>query len=531
VLIHADARAIPLRDESVDCVVTSPPYWGLRDYGVAGQLGLESTPDEYVANMIAVFREVRRVLKADGTLWLNLGDSYATGAGKVGDCPGGGKQGERFKTYGPSRPQVPDGKNPNAMIPTYQPNRMPIAGLKPKDLVGIPWSVAKALQSPFYSGGIPNELDRVWLAATIDAEGSICGFTHERKDDGTTRTGIHLTITNTSRAMLDNAFRIWPTSKQDHNMHGEGHFGSADTYRWIAHNVDAKSDLLREIYPYLIVKRKQALLAWNFLEMSKEAKRLARTTEADSVKERRAWIVDALSRLNHFQDVDVPGWCVSPPTLHEPGWWLRSDVIWHKNNPMPESVTDRPTKAHEYLFLMAKSERYFYDAESIAEKAQDWSVGGPGVGIKATTHYHPDNGGNEGLASLAARYKQDGHGRRHAGFNGRWDEAEAAGKTKPTRNARSVWTIATQPYSGAHFATFPPELVRRCILAGCRPGGIVLDPFVGSGTVVKVARELGRDGIGLDINPAYLRDQAARRIKTDRGFAFGTTPPTPASAV
>lgn len=137
-----------LPDESVQMCCTSPPYWGLRDYGHEGQIGLERTPEEYVARMVEVFREVRRVLKPDGVLWLNLGDSYATGAGKVGgDHPGGGKQGAAWKEYGPACAQVPDAKNPEAMVPTYQPNRMPLPGLKPKDMVGIPWRIAFALQA------------------------------------------------------------------------------------------------------------------------------------------------------------------------------------------------------------------------------------------------------------------------------------------------------------------------------------------------------------------------------------------------
>jgi len=300
VLIHADARAIPLKDESVHCCVTSPPYCGLRDYGVAGQIGLERTPEEYVAVLVEVFREVRRVLKADGTLWLNLGDSYQNAKGKAHGVD-------------PKQPARRHGLRPQDVT---------IPGLKPKDLVGIPWRVAFALQAD--------------------------------------------------------------------------------------------------------------------------------------------------------------------------GWWLRSDIIWSKPNPMPESVTDRPTKAHEYVFLLAKSERYYYSNEAIRESS--FRAGEiPGGSIK-TSILQP---------SMRAASQRP---------------------VASTRNARSVWTIATTPYPGAHFATFPPELARRCILAGCPPGGSVLDPFVGSGTTVMVARRLGREGIGLDINPKYLDEQAAQRIKTDRGFAFGTTP-------
>jgi DNA modification methylase len=254
---------------SVQTCVTSPPYWGLRDYGHDGQLGLESTPDEYVARMVGVFREVRRVLADDGTLWLNLGDSYATGAGKVGDHPGGGVQGASWRGA------------------TTSPNRLPIEGFKPKDLVGIPWRVAFALQAD--------------------------------------------------------------------------------------------------------------------------------------------------------------------------GWWLRQDIIWHKPNPMPESIRDRCTKSHEYLFLLAKSERYFYDNEAIAEQA-----------------LHSD-----------------------------------------TRNRRSVWTIATKPFKGAHFAVMPEALAEPCVLAGSRADDLVLDPFSGSGTVGVVALRHGRRFVGVELNPEYA-EIARDRIEGDQ---------------
>ena len=292
-LYNCDARTIPLPDASVQCCVTSPPYWGLRDYGTDDQLGLEATPEEYVANMVEVFREVRRVLANDGTLWLNLGDCYATGAGKVGDCPGGGAQGEGWQDRGGSG---------------TQPNRMPQEGLKPKDLVGIPWRVAFALQAD--------------------------------------------------------------------------------------------------------------------------------------------------------------------------GWWLRSDIIWHKPNPMPESVTDRPTKAHEYLFLLSKSASYFYDAEAIAENG----TFEPGTRRRAFT------------APRAQAMGRQPSGNEVSGW------VVESGK----RNKRSVWTVPTQPYPGAHFAVFPPALIKPCILAGCPEGGPVLDPFGGAGTTAFVAKELGRKAVGCDLSADYL---------------------------
>lgn len=296
-LLNANALSLPLADKSVHCVVTSPPYWGLRDYGVSGQLGLEATPEEYVAKMVAVFREVKRVLRDDGTLFLNLGDSYVTN-------PGNGRGGETVTGGLPHR----SGTNKNA------------GGLKPKDLVGIPWRVAFALQAD--------------------------------------------------------------------------------------------------------------------------------------------------------------------------GWYLRSDIIWHKPNPMPESVTDRPTKAHEYVFLLTKSARYYYDAEAVKEEAVNGDPTSPRGSVAVIGEL---NSGNR---------KQDQLGKRqYTGFNLRWDQRE---ERLTHRNRRTVWTIATAPYSGAHFATYPPALVEPCIKAGSPKGGIVLDPFNGSGTTGLVAQQLGRRYVGLDLSFAYL---------------------------
>jgi DNA modification methylase len=313
-LIRADARQIPLQDACVQCVVTSPPYWGLRDYGIDGQLGLESTPDAYVAALVSVFREVRRVLKDDGTVWLNLGDSYATGAGS-GRSMGGACFGKQN--------QVIDA----ASYPANQPNRMPIDGLKPKDLVGIPWRVAFALQAD--------------------------------------------------------------------------------------------------------------------------------------------------------------------------GWYLRSDIIWHKPNPMPESVTDRPTKAHEYLFLLAKAASYYYNADALREPNSDDLSGGRQYAQAKYLRLEKRNPNGQ----------PDGQGHNMYGRD-----------NLKGRNKRSVWTIPTQPYTGAHFATMPEALVTPCILAGSRGGDLVLDPFSGSGTVLEVANRLGRRSVGCDINPVY-HDLTKTRT-AQRGLRF-----------
>ena len=307
-------RTLP--DASVHCCVTSPPYWGLRDYGHAGQIGLESTPEAYVARMVEVFRDVRRVLRDDGTCWVNLGDSYYNY-----------RPGWNCALNKQSFHKGDNGKPTNKETGVARrANRQD--GLKEKDLVGIPWRVAFALQAD--------------------------------------------------------------------------------------------------------------------------------------------------------------------------GWWLRQDIIWHTPNPMPESVRDRCTKAHEYVFLMTKSERYFYDAEAVKEAFADERQGNPG-------RYKWKHGAG-GVAG-------GGPNSLHKG-NGIVEGWNADGKATG-RNRRSVWTVTTKPYSGAHFATMPPDLVEPCILAGCPEGGTVLDPFAGSGTTLAVAAELGRNAIGCELNPEYIA-LAERRIKDAR---------------
>lgn len=318
----------------VQCVVTSPPYWGQRDYGFAGQYGLERSPVRYLARMRSTMRLARELLADDGVMWLNLGDCYATGAGKVGEHPGGGEQGARWRGdahrirdkkrgYRGDRLDGHAGKAEYRKGPQTQPNRLPIRGLKPKDLVGMPWRVALALQAD--------------------------------------------------------------------------------------------------------------------------------------------------------------------------GWWLRRDVIWEKPNPMPESVLDRPTTSHEYIFLMTRSELYHYDGAAIAE---------PQVESEQTRRLRERG---EGLDSSYKLRRNDSHGQTRPGQTGvaRSVRARHELAVKGTRNARSIWRITTAPFAGAHFATFPRDLVRRCILAGSRPGDTVFDPFMGSGTVAEVALDLGRHYIGAELNPEY----------------------------
>lgn len=299
-ILIGDNRAIlpTLPDKSVNMCVTSPPYYGLRDYGHADQIGLEETPEQYIETLVGVFREVRRVLKDDGTLWVNIGDSYWGGKGQSGQA---------WSTNNQDRETLQKHYHQIAGVKETRPTDRKHETIKPKDLIGIPWMLAFALRAD--------------------------------------------------------------------------------------------------------------------------------------------------------------------------GWYLRQDIIWAKPSPMPESVTDRCTKAHEYIFLLSKQARYYYDADAIAEVAT----------------YPGDN-----RASRKDTRKEIDP---HCKDNG--SRLRTGNPTAETSNKRSVWTVATRPYSGAHFAVFPPKLIEPCILAGCPEGGTVLDPFGGSGTTTQVANMHRRNAITIELNPDY----------------------------
>lgn len=301
-----------IEDESVDCCVTSPPYYGLRDYGIDGQVGLEKTPEEYISRLVEIFREVRRVLKNDGTLWINVGDSYA-GSGKgAANYPDSAKRSKQGTNKG--------------MIGAKATTTVTTPGIKPKDMIGIPWMLAFALR--------------------------------------------------------------------------------------------------------------------------------------------------------------------------EDGWYLRSDIIWHKPNAMPESVKDRPTKCYEHIFLLAKSKHYYYDNDAVLVPARY-------------------DGRKETLNKGSSKYSDDtivpGNNQQSLHYAGRPHERWRFKDGKPVKNRRDVWSVSTKPYRKAHFATFPPELIEPCILAGSRIGGTVLDPFIGSGTTAEVSQRLGRSCIGIELNPKY-KDLIESRI-------------------
>jgi len=460
-----------LESGSVQCCVTSPPYWGLRSYGIGtenGELGLESTPEEYVAKMVTVFREVKRVLRDDGTLWLNLGDSYV-GANNTNH-----------------------GGNANW---GSQPGRDVISpkddwdGLRPKNLVGIPWRVAFALQQPYYTGNIKDERDRVWLAAMLDAEG--CITVSEYETGGKLKTNIAISITNSSVPIIDKCERLFPQEVK--HVYEKGGTVNRVMFRWDVEQLEKKALFIREIYPHLVAKRKQAILGYTFLELQRGLFS-KKKGYLPLQQEQRSWLVKSIQNLNQGRDVDLPDWAVEPPHLFEEGYYLRQDLIWAKPNPMPESVRDRCTKSHEYIFLLSKSERYYFDADAIAEPQTRSTLERAKYGWNGRTD---DNSNGARTGSTFKRMAESG-------------EPIGTIPADGMRNKRSVWTVSTKPFTGSHFAVFPPDLIEPCILAGSKPGDVVLDPFGGSGTVGQVCESLGRKWLLIELNPAYAQLAADR---------------------
>ena len=323
-----------IADNTIDCCITSPPYYGLRDYGVAGQIGLENSPQEYIEKLVEVFREVHRVLKPDGTLWLNISDSYV----------GSGKGAARYPVNATKYKQ---GTN-HGMMGAVATTQTKTPGIKPKDMIGIPWMLAFALRAD--------------------------------------------------------------------------------------------------------------------------------------------------------------------------GWFLRQDIIWYKPNCMPESVKDRCTKSHEYIFLLSKSKRYYFDAAAIKE---------PAVGFDNC----PPAGSIGTLRPNSRRRKGNARTFRGGGAytsNMAYDNSASVARqthgnvenTTGLRNKRDVWSVSTRGFKGAHFATFPEKLIEPCVLAGCREGGVILDPFAGSGTTGKVAKDNGRAFIGIELNPEY-GELAAKRMGSNLFVNYG----------
>jgi hypothetical protein len=345
--------------------------------------------------------------------------------------------------------------------------------------------VAKALQAPFYTGRIASEADRAYLAGFLDGEGTISFVERDRGPDHTPTHDVRVFLTNTDDAILRHFCDMTAGRVYHHDGERENRFGSRPCFRWQMGTHDGAL-LIRELFLHLRTKRKQAALVWTLYGTLRHKNGHARTPAA--VVEQRRAIADMVRALNRGEAVDLPAWVEEPPSCHEPGWYLRSDIIWHKPNPMPESVTDRPTSAHEHVFLLTKAARYFYDASAIAEAANF-----PEMTRRVDTG-KSDGRLDRGMYSGRAGTRADG-----------------------TRNARNVWTIATRPFHEAHFATFPPELAERCILAGCPAGGTVLDPFGGAGTTGLVADRLHRHAVLIELNPEYAA-MAERRIAREGGL-------------
>lgn len=490
--IHqGDCREVlkSLPEASVQTCVTSPPYFGLRDYGNSEQIGLEPSPEEFIAALVEVFREVKRVLKDDGTLWLNLGDSY------YNYRPGAGAAFIK-QTLSKTDQDLPRD--------CFKRSRK-MDGFKEKDLLGIPWSVAKALQEPYYTGNIKDEKDRIWLAAMLDAEG--CMFVHKRKigqDNGlgykrkSDTYGVGLEIANTSLPIIEKIMNIVKKGSICSQSPEQNDRRKQTIYRWNLRTNESR-EFVRELYPYLVGKQHQARLLYGC------------PSSGTLAAEAHQGLINLHRGLPC--NIDFP----APASLYEEGYYLRQDIIWSKPNCMPESVNDRCTKSHEYIFLLTKSKDYYFNNEAIKEPAKYW-----GERDRTNGKYHNEGTGlspHTGLTGVK-RDKRAGGGRiayegKRKGQAGTGQEAFVHIEEK--RNKRSVWTVTTQPYSGSHFATFPPDLIEPCILAGSAEGDLVLDPFFGAGTTGLVSDRLGRDCIGIELNQDYIKI-ASDRINQDGGM-------------
>lgn len=503
--LQGDALSVlkGMPDKSVQCCVTSPPYYGLRDYGtgtwiggdpncphyrtskysenditghkamgeqgqavgdaiyksvcplcgatrVDEQIGIEETPEEYVERLVEVFREVKRVLKDDGTLWVNIGDTYNTNSF------------HKTKTA---------------------------KGCKPKDLIGVPWKLAEALKSPYYTGVIKNEADRAWLAAMMDGEGSFVLSSYNSK--GRIKTNFYIMLTNSSEKIIGKCESLFPQKVR--HIYEKPSVTRKAVYRWDVEKLENKELFIREIYPYMVEKRKQCIVGYTFLQLQKGMPNKKHGYTKDQ-QEKRQELVEIMHKLNAGQDVDLPSYCQEPNPLYEQMFYLRQDIIWDRPNPMPESVKDRCTKAHEYVFLLSKSPTYLFNHEKMLEPAN--YDGRNDTVMKGSIKYKDSEYLQNGKTNTMS-YK--GHER--------WDFKVIDGyeEALPVRNRRDVWHIPVSSYSGAHFATYPEELVMPCILAGTNEGDTVLDPFNGSGTTGVVALKNGRKYVGIDLNSEYIK--------------------------
>ncbi len=536
-IIQGDCRDTlkTLPEKSVHCCVTSPPYYNLRDYGVDGQIGLEATPGEYIAKLVDVFREVKRVLRDDGTLWVNMGDSYAT-TGKnrteaqataASTLRGGTatqraslKQRSKMSSLTCSMNHIlksclvfglnastttPATKGINVSLNNQGAPKSVLASLfstkrecvedgdnaftEVLNFLAVPGNgiaggplgfMATNKTAPDIAMQIMNGISIVipHLNADLQSELAVLRSSRARASHGN---NAPLTVKESNEPITEPCVR-WHSN-------------------WDAFTTASCSKGIPDIdFMYQTVALRNGHLAFagnlsDFRVTQAAAKKVTFTSiqggliftvsnvghlwfsfPDGSVVPYRTVYEKSIRRSNRFgikQEIGIPH--MLKEALQEDGWICRQTIIWHKPNPMPESVTDRCTKAHEYLFLLSKSPRYFFDAEAIKEPA---------------TYAGQPRGGSKN------RYEQN--------------DAGMDCKEYATRNKRSVWSVKPASFKGAHFAVFPPKLIEPCILAGCPEGGTVLDPFAGSGTTAEVALKAGRNAVLCELNPEYLELQKKR---------------------
>ena len=599
-----DMSEVP--DETIQCVVTSPPYWGLRKYpgeqelvwggtedcehrwgepetksvnyvqgnpefarphreyknfstetntcsicgAWKGSYGLEPTPEMYVQHTIEILREIRRVLRKDGVVFWNIGDSYMSSpSNQQGRGVNGSNAGSRgaFENIGRQK-------------------RTPTGSLKTKDLCLIPFRVAIAAQEPYQEFTIKELADRAWLAGIVDADG--CISIHHYDRGAYHQFNPFISVGCSDEIMVNRCASITRCNgtRQVNRpaVDSRGINSNRPHYEWRLEGENA-AKILEDIYPYLVVKEKQARVAhalWRNIQDTKETHKGKGHKTPDNVVRDRLALWELIKKCNQRESVEVD--LPDVPQHIEPGWWVRSDIIWAKPNPMPESVTDRPANSHEYIFMLTKSAKYYWDADAVREDRQ-------GDTHSRGSKRNPPADTNRGAYTDWTKYMKK--------------DDDLVG-----RNLRSVWTFPTQPYPEAHFAVFPEKLPEICIKAatpevGCcskcgspwvrvvdthyhndttksgRPAkgnnkpesvgetktfasgertrridttigwqptckcnaekvpSIVLDPFAGSATTLAVAKRLGRHAIGFELSAEYCK-LAQKRVE-------GITAPLP----
>jgi DNA modification methylase len=460
----------------VQMCVTSPPYWGLRDYGHPGQLGLEPTPQEYVDNMVEVFRLVRDLLADDGTLWLNLGSSYFGASG--GNTHAGFNEryfGKPFASDKQAKTAFPvsGGKSANQ---SRQQKRAPACD---SDGTALPDSTgADSACSGLCDGCLADFLTHRERIAGTGQQSEQCAPLLSPTSRDSERLGCEQAIPAASL----------PSAQESTTLE------SWRQRRGACSRCDARASSLSMLPPSLLGARESVRSSW----------------------------LNYTTRFKPKDMIPIP-WMVAM-ALQADGWYLRQDVIWSKPNPMPESVTDRCTKAHEYIFMLSKRERYYFDAGAIAEDCvqDEFRPTFRGGAYCNNATFDNSEGGKSTVVGNVHR-KAAGWDTGPVG-NGRAPTVEYSEIQSTKRNRRSVWTVATQPYAEAHFATFPPALIEPCILAGSRPGDVVLDPFFGSGTTGEVCERLGRRWIGCELSPEYGKLAAKRTAQQGMMFTQEAAP-------